>query len=701
MTEEESLDARTSKKKRNVVENGNMDTIAPDITLIQELLSAQVPLNRVIKLFQGRVEEREVNTIAKRLVYAAPKEEDGSTNQDGIKTNNLSILGMSILERSQSVTQDSEFIRNHTENLSKDAPDEFLDPLFQTIMRDPVVLSSGHIVDKSTVLDNEGKLKFRTCPWTREPLREQVYPLLEKVNKLKEFKLQRVKAMVDTASRLLDDMDKPDCYQNLNDFYMLQSSAAIFLEEIGTGTYKKTELMLAELNLAAWEKSAANSIPTDLVPEYQIKSTAGFVAKLFVRIFQALPPPVLVQDGGGIVEHNNNTTQLEQHTDEKNEKRKTYLKKVTLLEQKARAAIEEREFDDAIEWCDACETVVTLCGGDLAKVLLVDRLRLDIGLGKGDVDLMELQRRVYRKILRDHSEKAAKEFLDEQGIDDPCVLRDLRPSFLLVSSVNCSTGGDEWQEALQSNPLEGDVAKVMVSLKMFKDQDWGNTKGKVGLALYDTNEVLLARCNLFGTCRSELFRNTYEDRAYRTLYCEDDDVISKARPGFTYKLEFIVGGGGGHKLHLSKWACRIFFQDWNKDINTSQPMNDPEGDGGIYIGPVDDNNKANGNGRLEYYDGKTFIGCFSNGSMVSGVCYSQGGKRSLYTMVGGVWTTELDRNMIPNFPLGINQKVSEGENLKRKVSMVVVARVVHMVPVEKMIIIAMTNKFIMFALNEY
>jgi len=32
--------------------------------------------------------------------------------------------------------------------------------------------------------------------------------------------------------------------------------------------------------------------------------------------------------------------------------------------------------------------------------------------------------------------------------------------------------------------------------------------------------------------------------------------------------------------------------------------------------------------------------------------------------------------------------------------MVVVARVVHMVPVEKMIIIAMTNKFIMFALNE-
>lgn len=37
------------------------------------------------------------------------------------------------------------------EALTADCPDEFLDPLLMTIMRDPVKLPSGNIVDRSTI----------------------------------------------------------------------------------------------------------------------------------------------------------------------------------------------------------------------------------------------------------------------------------------------------------------------------------------------------------------------------------------------------------------------------------------------------------------------------------------------------------------------------------------------------------------------
>lgn len=48
--------------------------------------------------------------------------------------------------------------------------EEFIDRITFEEIVDPVVLSSGHVFDKSSVLGPNGKLKFDKCPITRQHL---------------------------------------------------------------------------------------------------------------------------------------------------------------------------------------------------------------------------------------------------------------------------------------------------------------------------------------------------------------------------------------------------------------------------------------------------------------------------------------------------------------------------------------------------
>jgi ubiquitin conjugation factor E4 B len=64
------------------------------------------------------------------------------------------------------------------EELLVDAPDEFMDELMATFMEDPVLLPSGHCVDRSTITQH--LLNDPTNPFNREPLTmEQVKPAEE------------------------------------------------------------------------------------------------------------------------------------------------------------------------------------------------------------------------------------------------------------------------------------------------------------------------------------------------------------------------------------------------------------------------------------------------------------------------------------------------------------------------------------------
>jgi hypothetical protein len=54
---------------------------------------------------------------------------------------------------------------------------EYFDPIYFTVMKEPVVISSGHVMDKSSILDDNQKLIFEECPFTREKLKRWVYPV--------------------------------------------------------------------------------------------------------------------------------------------------------------------------------------------------------------------------------------------------------------------------------------------------------------------------------------------------------------------------------------------------------------------------------------------------------------------------------------------------------------------------------------------
>ncbi|KAJ3644556.1 hypothetical protein Zmor_022280 [Zophobas morio] len=62
-----------------------------------------------------------------------------------------------------------------------DAPDEFKDPLMDTLMTDPVLLPSGQVMDRSVIMRH--LLNSSTDPFNRQPLTED---MLQPVNELKE-----------------------------------------------------------------------------------------------------------------------------------------------------------------------------------------------------------------------------------------------------------------------------------------------------------------------------------------------------------------------------------------------------------------------------------------------------------------------------------------------------------------------------------
>ena len=64
-------------------------------------------------------------------------------------------------------------------------------------MHEPVVLSSGAVLDRSSVLGSNGNLRFKNCPYTREPLEEKVYPMLRLREVLVSYGQGRVKQLFD------------------------------------------------------------------------------------------------------------------------------------------------------------------------------------------------------------------------------------------------------------------------------------------------------------------------------------------------------------------------------------------------------------------------------------------------------------------------------------------------------------------------
>ena len=66
---------------------------------------------------------------------------------------------------------------------------QFVDPIFLGAMVDPVVLSSGQVLDRTSILDENGKLKYKLCPMTRKDIDSDVYPVTFMKSQLRDWTL--------------------------------------------------------------------------------------------------------------------------------------------------------------------------------------------------------------------------------------------------------------------------------------------------------------------------------------------------------------------------------------------------------------------------------------------------------------------------------------------------------------------------------
>lgn len=600
-----------------------------DEVVIRELLSNGLNLARVFEIYKDRLSKNDIVVVARKLlIEMGPKqdaEKDISETAEKASANrnqHFCDIGIDILRHFPSdLLSESQLLKYHIANLSQSAPEDFFDPIFSHIMRDPVVISSGFIVDRSTAIkEDSGRLQFPTCPWSREPLDPNVYPALRLKQQLTEFKSDRVREMIETATLLLN-------VKNERYFCEVIELAHDFVEDIGPKGHPKLVFQFAKLGLCTLDLTSSDN------------------SKLCI-----LEPSLLTK------------LLLMMHGLESSDFSDFWLGKVSKMTEIVQKAIDAKCFDEADKWLGCCEELQDQCRDVLMndKEILVARMRLDLAKKCGDKNLVLWQRNVYLKLLKYEDTEAAKKFLESEDVS-AMDLRDLSPCFFGMKDLSSSIMNDAWHEGCRSSNLEGEVSHIVVTAINFHDQNWGNRKGRLGLALYTSDDELIARCNLFGTYRSVSY--AFGDDAFRLLDV-NEEVVSKCTPGCYYKMEFVVGGGGGHSVHAESFTCKIFYKQWfSEGSNGCYRMLDPEGDAGVFLGKVNRQGVAHGKGRLEYDDGITFVGTYANGLMWEGTNYRNG--RAVHTMLEGTWTPgsylqNPDAAVVERYPLD-SRDITESE----------------------------------------
>lgn len=201
------------------------------------------------------------------------------------------------------------------------------------------------------------------------------------------------------------------------------------------------------------------------------------------------------------------------------------------------------------------------------------------------------------------------------------------PLFLFVDELKGQVRQNRWHCALKSGKILYDVGKILVAAEHIGSQGRGGHKTRFALVLYNEHEILVERC--------EIFQHNDRPRTSSAfhLFNVKDRIVAKAAKDFSYRLEYIVDDGHTNDIDVSGFICKIFPESFNSPYYR---MRDQDGEMGLFMGSVDSAGKANGDGSMEYDDGKRFVGQFHNGMMSSGVLYR--GPRALFTMKGGRWS---------------------------------------------------------------
>lgn len=135
-----------------------------------------------------------------------------------------------------------------------------MDPLMMVPLKDPVVLSSGFVVDRETAVpEGSAGLRFQRCPFSNQPLERKVYPLVFLQDKVQEWKLDRLNQAVAMAEELVSSGQGPGLVEQVFEI------AEQFMDEVGDKTYIHMARRLAE----AQRKSTVAKGPATILRMHQ------------------------------------------------------------------------------------------------------------------------------------------------------------------------------------------------------------------------------------------------------------------------------------------------------------------------------------------------------------------------------------------------------------------------------------------------
>jgi len=198
-------------------------------TDVHSLLALGVPLLKLEELYGRELARR----FARTFVIS-----------DQETTKKILCVGAAVLARSPSSQKealaDPVFVDKLLASLKEDPDELLMDPLMLTALRDPVVLSTGFVVDRTTALNDLGKLRFSTCPFSRNKLRKTVYPLQILRQKAVEWRLKQLGTCLQLANMFVDA-------EHWEDAETVFQQAEVFMDIVGDEKYLEIARQLATL----------------------------------------------------------------------------------------------------------------------------------------------------------------------------------------------------------------------------------------------------------------------------------------------------------------------------------------------------------------------------------------------------------------------------------------------------------------------
>ena len=164
-------------------------------------------------------------------------------------------VGSEVLKRSPSTKElaraNPQFVQSLLDSLAEEPEEMLMDTIQMIPLKDPVVLSTGFVVDRSTALKN-GRLRLESCPFSRKRLELEVYPLHMLRKMVVEWRLKQLGRCLQLAEIFVEAGQWPHAES-------IFQKAEDFLDDLNDGTYLHVAQQLATLERHAPQISATRA----------------------------------------------------------------------------------------------------------------------------------------------------------------------------------------------------------------------------------------------------------------------------------------------------------------------------------------------------------------------------------------------------------------------------------------------------------